>query len=280
MRRGEASGSNSNYARWYQRHKDEPGFREKNNAQKRAARAALSPVERKERDARRGGRTAEQRRRDTDSMSRSMDRRHAFLDSLKTGPCTDCGKRHSPHIMDFDHRPGVHKERTKSRLNTVSYLIVSAPIPRVLAEIKKCDLVCSNCHRERTHRRLVAQSVVRVDPSAQYQAHQRRRELIWSMKRVPCADCNVRYEPYIMDFDHRPGVEKVGAVSTLQVSRKRLLEEIAKCDVVCSNCHRERTHRRRVSDKFSRGTLLPGGQHRRGQDQDRLQLVRGAPADR
>lgn len=27
----------------------------------------------------------------------------------------------------------------------------------------------------------------------------------------------------------------------------KLKEEIAKCDLVCSNCHRDRTHRRRNS---------------------------------
>lgn len=52
-----------------------------------------------------------------------------------------------------------------------------------------------------------------------------------------------------MDWDHRPGTVKsfdIGsAVAKLGIGLARLLEEIAKCDLVCSNCHRIRTHLRR-----------------------------------
>lgn len=251
MRRGETTGSGSKYARWYQRHKDDPGFREKSNTKARARRAALPPALR----PKAAKRSAEQRKRDTESMARSVERRRAFVDSLKTGPCTDCGKRYAPYVMDFDHRPGVHKEWSKSKFNTISYLAANAPMPRLLEEIKKCDLVCSNCHRERTHRRFCETYVAPEKPSDQYRAHLRRRELIDSLKRCPCADCGERYQPHIMDFDHRPGELKTGAVSTLQVSRVRLLAEIAKCDVVCSNCHRKRTYRRRKAQQAARRRL-------------------------
>ncbi len=46
-----------------------------------------------------------------------------------------------------------------------------------------------------------------------------------------------------MDFDHRNSNEKKFAIS--QSKRMGSIEktktEIAKCDVVCANCHRERT---------------------------------------
>ena len=35
------------------------------------------------------------------------------------------------------------------------------------------------------------------------------------------------------------------AVDFARFSKKKLMEEIAKCEVVCSNCHRIRTHVRR-----------------------------------
>lgn len=68
-------------------------------------------------------------------------------------------------------------------------------------------------------------------------------------KDVPCADCGVRYPSYVMDFDHVRG-NKVGNVAHIvsHGSEKKLLEEIAKCEVICSNCHRERTYARRVVD--------------------------------
>jgi hypothetical protein len=65
----------------------------------------------------------------------------------------------------------------------------------------------------------------------------------------PCSDCGIFYSWYVMDFDHVRG-EKFGDISNLMVrlvSRKKLQEEIDKCELVCSNCHRIRTHTRRES---------------------------------
>ena len=62
----------------------------------------------------------------------------------------------------------------------------------------------------------------------------------------PCAECKVQYPYYVMDFDHVRG-EKSGDITVLiheVVSLERLEEEVAKCDIVCSNCHRERTFNR------------------------------------
>lgn len=72
------------------------------------------------------------------------------------------------------------------------------------------------------------------------------RQFINSLKDIPCMDCNQKYPPYAMDFDHRPGTRKQFNISTggPGVSRTILLAEIAKCDIVCSNCHRIRTHNR------------------------------------
>jgi formate-dependent nitrite reductase cytochrome c552 subunit len=50
-----------------------------------------------------------------------------------------------------------------------------------------------------------------------------------------------------MDFDHRDPSEKrfrVTAGCVMLLPRDRLLAEIAKCDVVCANCHRMRTRQR------------------------------------
>ena len=53
-----------------------------------------------------------------------------------------------------------------------------------------------------------------------------------------------------MDFDHVRGQKQANVmelVSTL--SKKRIDLEIAKCEIVCSNCHRIRTHMRRMAKK-------------------------------
>lgn len=71
------------------------------------------------------------------------------------------------------------------------------------------------------------------------------RAFVNRYKNVPCQDCGIQYPYYVMDFDHRDPKDKEFTMSTAIVSnmsRARLLAEISKCDVVCANCHRERTH--------------------------------------
>ena len=66
--------------------------------------------------------------------------------------------------------------------------------------------------------------------------------------KTPCVDCGINYPYYVMDFDHVRGQKHANVmelVSTL--SKKKIDEEIAKCEIVCSNCHRIRTHVRRIA---------------------------------
>jgi hypothetical protein len=55
-----------------------------------------------------------------------------------------------------------------------------------------------------------------------------------------------------MDLDHREGTTKRGCLNRLAVrgvARQTILDEMSKCDVVCANCHRERTHQRKQAAK-------------------------------
>ena len=75
--------------------------------------------------------------------------------------------------------------------------------------------------------------------------NKRKRAFIDKFKEVPCADCGIQYPPYVMDFDHLPEYEKEIQIGKhVHYSVERLLAEIEKCDVVCSNCHRIRTYNR------------------------------------
>jgi hypothetical protein len=67
-----------------------------------------------------------------------------------------------------------------------------------------------------------------------------------ALKSTPCLDCGVGYPPYVMEFDHRPGEVKVGEVSKMVANNQRtkVFAEIPKCDIVCANCHRQRTYLR------------------------------------
>ncbi len=66
-----------------------------------------------------------------------------YIQKLKEEtPCTDCGKYYPHYVMDFDHQ--------KDKLKDIS-LMMNYPLKRIIEEIAKCEIVCSNCHRERTH---------------------------------------------------------------------------------------------------------------------------------
>jgi hypothetical protein len=70
----------------------------------------------------------------------------AWLDSLKEGrPCTDCGRTYPPYVMEWDHLPGAVK-----RLVVADTRRAAFSKKRILEELENCELVCANCHRERT----------------------------------------------------------------------------------------------------------------------------------
>lgn len=75
---------------------------------------------------------------------------------------------------------------------------------------------------------------------------QTKRQLINEIKTSkPCSDCNKFYPYYVMDFDHIIGKKlcNVSSMSSkLNSTIKNLLSEIAKCELVCANCHRQRTY--------------------------------------
>ena len=70
-----------------------------------------------------------------------------FVNSFKQGPCIDCGVKYPHYVMDFDHRD------RKTKLDNINKMINhhSYSKEKILNEIKKCDLVCANCHRMRSY---------------------------------------------------------------------------------------------------------------------------------
>lgn len=73
------------------------------------------------------------------------------------------------------------------------------------------------------------------------------RELVRSRKDGPCADCGQKFPPWVMQFDHVRGKKRWDVASMIgqMCTKKAIEEEIAKCELVCANCHANRTYRRR-----------------------------------
>ena len=67
----------------------------------------------------------------------------AWVDELKSHPCTDCGLLWPSFVMEFDHQ--------EDKKFNIADKVYSYSRERLEAEIKKCELVCGNCHAIRTH---------------------------------------------------------------------------------------------------------------------------------
>jgi transposase len=64
-------------------------------------------------------------------------------------------------------------------------------------------------------------------------------------QNTPCYDCKENYPYWIMEFDHLGDKSFTIAHYRSHTSDlEKVKKEIAKCDVVCSNCHKNRTYLR------------------------------------
>ncbi len=70
----------------------------------------------------------------------------------------------------------------------------------------------------------------------------KRKEIFNYFKENPCVDCG-ETNPIVLEFDHRNSEEKEYNISEIIMNKswKIVLNEIAKCDVRCANCHRIKT---------------------------------------
>lgn len=74
---------------------------------------------------------------------------------------------------------------------------------------------------------------------------QELRDFVNQLKDKPCTDCGIKFHPAAMDFDHLNNKEfEISKMILNGRSKEAILKEIAKCELVCSNCHRVRTFNR------------------------------------
>lgn len=72
-----------------------------------------------------------------------------------------------------------------------------------------------------------------------------------------CADCKENYPYWILEFDHLENKKfTIAKYKNHTISLKKVKEEIKKCEVVCSNCHKNRTFNRRIKNANDVGIEL------------------------
>lgn len=109
-------------------------------------------------------------------------------------------------------------------------------------------------------------------------AIERAAEILRQLKDVPCHDCGERYQHWQMEFDHARGIKNFNISSSVcwlfvhsnpevrEQRQRQLTDELEKCDVVCCNCHANRTHLRGVTGrrKQKRERFAPFGADPKG----------------
>lgn len=68
-------------------------------------------------------------------------------------------------------------------------------------------------------------------------------QLVADFKNQECMDCHIKYPSFVMELDHRDPTQKYDHIGKLvqRANRELLINELAKCDPVCANCHRFRS---------------------------------------
>lgn len=172
------------------------------------------------------------------------ERKKQFFDmvnQLKSLPC-----------MDFDHVRNI-KENDVHEMK-------GCKVEKIINEIDKCDLVCSNCHRIRTAKRRLEAQAQNIDediPNKVYKNKQRKsknRDIVHRIKSQACTLCQICFDPYAMDFDHLDPTQKINNVSQMiriGYGIDKILKEIDKCQLLCSNCHRMVEYSRREKNNIN-----------------------------
>ena len=74
-------------------------------------------------------------------------RRNHWISQYKISKgCSVCGYKSHPHALHFDHIDPSKKT------GSISYLYFRVSIRSLINEIRKCKILCANCHAEKTDR--------------------------------------------------------------------------------------------------------------------------------
>lgn len=78
----------------------------------------------------------------------------------------------------------------------------------------------------------------------QAELKRRNRDTLWHYKaQQGCVDCG-ETDPIVLEFDHRDPASKERDISAMLhrgMKLDRIMIEVAKCNVMCANCHRRKT---------------------------------------
>lgn len=145
----------------------------------------------------------------------------------------------------YRSQPEVHEKELEAAREYRSKF-VNKERNRLTMENKRKDPAFLAQEREYAAVRLATQPEP-IRAAGRRSALKRRRFLNLLKMERPCYDCGGMFPPAVTDWDHLPQFEKKFNVGAQQksFSLEACIDEINKCQLVCSNCHRLRTQARK-----------------------------------
>ncbi len=150
----------------------------------------------------------------------------AELMQARGGRCEACGYGASAAALEFHHRDPATKEFGVGSFN--------GSRARLLAEVEKCDLLCANCHRLRH-----AAPMIELDGYMKRRRDLKMRAMLYMGGE--CFACRRVGVPSLFEFHHVVAGEKAFGIGEDGRVRpwEQVAAELAKCVMLCANCHRE-----------------------------------------
>lgn len=101
--------------------------------------------------------------------------------------------------------------------------------------------ICKECQRQINTEHYKNNSADYKRRSQEYRVRLKEKFAEW-LSDKKCIDCG-ETDPVVLDCDHVSGEKKYGIAEMLNDARPWdvILEELAKCEIRCANCHRRRT---------------------------------------
>lgn len=159
-----------------------------------------------------------------------------YLVDLIGGECSNCGEK-ILCTLDFHHLDPTKKDRSINSMRDFRLDVMER-------EVSKCILLCSNCHREH-------HSTERGGDSNS--SLSQKIKLLEKLSVKCCSRCG--YSKYIgaLDFHHTD--EKSFNIGSRDFNEfdeipEYIVDEVNKCDVLCSNCHRKEHYYKFELDNF------------------------------
>jgi hypothetical protein len=169
-----------------------------------------------------------------------------FLKEYKlTHPCVKCGEK-DPSCLNFHHMDKFTKKYDIYNMKKCSQKLI-------IEEITKCEIICVNCHAklhnnsyENLENKIEELTILlkeKLTPLERRKVYRDRQKLIGKQyvqnykNTHSCQECN-ESNPICLCFHHINKEEKEGNISVLyKYGMPKLKAEIAKCIILCGNCH-------------------------------------------